>query len=221
MSNTKERANGREEKIRAPQQARSREAMDRIMVALERLLEEKSFDNITMQELAQRSDTGTSSIYARFKDKHALILGVHDRVRERALSCLDPLTDPAHWEGKSLDRIVTGIIITSIKFYREHGSLIRAVLYVDQDFIRERQGSVLRAAAKNFTALLADRVDSSPRRLDRAVDAACRVFASTMYAELMFGNVPLLRTPVSDRELARQLTRIVMALIESAGERRD
>ena len=80
--------------IRAPAQERSQKAMDRILTALEALLVEKRFDRITIQELAQRSRTSTSSIYARFRDKQALVLGLHLRLREKALECLDKLTEP-------------------------------------------------------------------------------------------------------------------------------
>jgi len=65
--------------------------MDRVLEALETLLDKKPFERITMIELAQRSGTDTSSIYARFKDKNTRVLGVHARLQERAFPCLEKL----------------------------------------------------------------------------------------------------------------------------------
>lgn len=205
--------------IREPRQARSRESMDRIMESLEALLLEKPFDKITMVELAQHSGTGTSSIYARFKDKSALILGVHMRLREAALSCLSQLTDPARWDGKPLRIIVGSACARAIAFYRDHGALIRAALLVDDVAVRERQASVLRAAAQQFCDLLAPRMPEVERiALNGAIDAACRIFASVMYSELIFGDVQMTRAPVTDITLCRQLTRATLSLLEHAGE---
>lgn len=202
--------------IREPQQARSRETMDRILEALEALLAEKSFDKVTMQELAQRSETGISSIYARFKDKQALILGMHARVRERAMGCVDDLSDAERWKGVPLERMVRRVVIAAVRFYRDHGALIRAALFVDDAAVRERQGSVLRMASGRFAQVLTTRFDTAGDRMDSAVDAACRILAAVMYAELMFGDVAMVRNPVSDRVLARQLSRAILALITEA-----
>ena len=98
--------------IRQPRQKRSRGTMDRVLRALELLLDEKPFEQITMIELAQRSGTGTSSIYARFKDKNSLVLGVHARLTETVPACLIRLTDPKRWRGKPL----VGSISSSIVF---------------------------------------------------------------------------------------------------------
>ena len=202
--------------IREPLQERSRKNMDRIMDSLESLLEEKPFDRITMAELARKSGVGTSSIYARFSDKSALILGVHVRLRENALQCLEDLVDPARWEGASVDEIVRHIIPNVIHFYRKHAFLIRAALFVDDVVVRERQASVLRVAAEKLGDLFPAANPKGVKKVDMAIDASVRIVTSVMYSTLMFGDVSVIRTPVSDIELARQLSRAVITLISDA-----
>lgn len=205
--------------IRAPAQERSQKAMDRILSALEALLLEKRFDRITIQELAQRSRTSTSSIYARFRDKQALVLGLHMRLREKALECLNKLTEPERWAGETTERIVTGCVPPCLKFYRKHGSLIRAALTVDDAEMRERQASVLRTAAERFSALIPSDSARQARAVDAAIDFSVRMFASVMYSLLIFDEVEIGRTAVSDRELARHLICSITAVLEEAQSR--
>jgi AcrR family transcriptional regulator len=202
--------------IREPAQARSRETMDRILETLEELLREKPFDRITMIELAQRSGAGTSSIYARFRDKQALILGLHARLREQVLECLERLADPQRWAGEPVERIVAGIVPPCVKFYRQHGALIRAALYVDDAEMRERQASVLRFAAGKFSALLPTTSARQARAVNAAVDFSVRLLASVMYAALMFGDVEIGRRRTSDREITRYLVRTITATLKEA-----
>lgn len=202
--------------IRAPLQARSRETMDRIMGSLEALLKEKTFDKITMIELAQHSGTGTSSIYARFKDKRALILGMHMRVREQALACLAQLSDPEHWHSKSVEEIVSAVVNRALPFYHKHGPLIRAALYVDDVNVRERQASVLRIAAQQFSEILISRSTSAPERINTAIDGACQIFTSTIYMKLMFGEVSLARSEIPERIMRKQVVIAMSAILNEA-----
>jgi AcrR family transcriptional regulator len=204
--------------IRAPLQARSREKLDRIMTALESLLAEKPFDRITMTELAQRSGAGTSSIYARFSDKHALILGVHARLREQVFQCLEQLCNPSRWEGRSSDDVIANVMPVIVRFYFKHAPLLRAALFVDERMVRERQASVLRLAAEKFSALLTRCGGSAAAddAINGAVDAAGRVVASVMYSAIMFGDVQMVREAVSQRELTKQLVCVTTALVNEA-----
>lgn len=211
------RSGGVQKSIRQPLQERSRKKMDNIMTALEKLLEEKPFDRITMAELAQKSGAGTSSIYARFSDKNSLILGVHLRLRETTLQCLEKLTDPVRWKDVSVEDMVGQIIPIVLRYYKKHQFLIRAALYVDDAVVRERQAGVLRIAAEEFGALLRAGDQKPSKNVDQAVDASVRIVTSVIYTVLMFGSVELVRSTVSDRELCRQLSCAVSALIRDAG----
>lgn len=190
--------------------------MDRILVALEELLAEKPFDRITIQEIAQRSGTGTSSIYARFRDKEALVLGLHARLREQVLECVSRLSDQERWKGKPTPRIVAAVVPPCVRFYRTHGALIRAALTIDQAEMRERQASVLRFAAAKFSAVIPTESPAQAKAVDAAMDCAVRMLASVMYSALMFQDVEMGRRPMTDRELSRHLIRAITALLEQA-----
>lgn len=66
-------------RITPPRQARSQETYDRILDALEALLETRRFEEITVRELVKRSGTSTGSFYARFPTKQTLLPALYDR----------------------------------------------------------------------------------------------------------------------------------------------
>jgi AcrR family transcriptional regulator len=204
-------------KIRAPRQDRSRQTMDRVLKALEALLEEKPFDKITMVELAQLSGTGTSSIYARFKDKRSLILGVHGRLAESVFPCLERLFNGERLAGKPLRKALHANSGFIFRFYRTHGQIVRAALIVDAPFVYERQIKVYHFAADQVSALLGARVQQADRKaLDRAIDMGVRLVSSVVHQMLIFQDFEVLRKPVSDRVLVEQLTIAVWALLMDA-----
>jgi AcrR family transcriptional regulator len=204
--------------IRAPRQDRSRQTMDRVLEALEGLLDEKPFDRITMIELAERSGTGTSSIYARFKDKRSLILGVHGRLAEQVYPCLEKLLEPERAKTRPLRRTVHITLSAILKFYREHGQMVRAALLVDAPYVYERQVRVYCYAADKFSALLVDRLPRSVDRkaIDLAADFTVRLVTSVVHQLLLFKDFRLGRKPCSDRLLVEQLTDAIMSVIDNA-----
>lgn len=214
------KTNKRSPAIRAPAQARSQETMDKILAATEELLAERPFERITIQDVAQHSGTGVSSIYARFRDKQALVLGLHAQLREGVLQCLSELSDPERWKDTATENIVASVIPVCVKWYRTHGPLVRAALSIDEPELRERQAASLKFAASKFTALLAPRYPTHPEALEAAIDGAVRMVASVMYVSLIFGGVQMSRRPLSDRALSQLLVQSVNALL-SAAKRED
>jgi AcrR family transcriptional regulator len=204
-------------KIRAPRQDRSRQTMDRVLKALEELLREKPFDKITMVELAQRSNTGTSSIYARFEDKRALILGVHGRLVEHVFPCLDNLFDTEKHAKVPLRKLLHADVARVLRFYRVHGQIVRAALIVDAPFVYERQIKVYQHAANQFSELLASRLPAVDRKdLDRGVDTCVRLVTSFIHQMLIFQDFTLVRRPVSDRAIVDHLTIALLAVLDQA-----
>ena len=65
-------------------QLRSRATMERVLTAVEELLVDKPFDQITIAEIAARASSSPTSIYARFTDKSGLLLAAHERFKHQA-----------------------------------------------------------------------------------------------------------------------------------------
>jgi len=84
-------------RLRPPRQVRSRESQKRVLNAFAAMLAEQPFEKITMADLARRARVAVTSIYARFEDKRALVLALHERHFEETLRNMDTLLDPDRW----------------------------------------------------------------------------------------------------------------------------
>jgi AcrR family transcriptional regulator len=69
--------------IRPPQQRRSRESVERVLKAGERVLEQNGYEGFTIAEVSRRAKVSVGSLYGRFENKEALIRAIHVRMMER------------------------------------------------------------------------------------------------------------------------------------------
>jgi AcrR family transcriptional regulator len=69
--------------IRPPQQRRSRESLERVLKAGERVLADKGYEGFTISEVSRRAKVSVGSVYGRFDNKDALIRAIHLRMMER------------------------------------------------------------------------------------------------------------------------------------------
>ncbi|MCP2360004.1 AcrR family transcriptional regulator [Nonomuraea thailandensis] len=70
----------RVEGFRQPQQARSREALQRILTAAEEVLHAGGFDDFTMAAVAERAGVSIGAIYRRFDGREQLLAALKDRL---------------------------------------------------------------------------------------------------------------------------------------------
>ncbi|MEV4581596.1 helix-turn-helix domain-containing protein [Nonomuraea jabiensis] len=70
----------RVEGFREPQQARSRQALQRILTAAEEVLHANGFDDFTMAAVAEQADVSIGNIYRRFDGREQLLAAVKDRL---------------------------------------------------------------------------------------------------------------------------------------------
>src|SRR5690242_5595146 len=67
----------------APQQARSRESLSRLLRAAQEVLGQKGVEGATIPVIAQRAGLTPGAVYRRFRDKDALLEAVILRMLER------------------------------------------------------------------------------------------------------------------------------------------
>src|SRR3954447_17173767 len=69
--------------VRPPQQRRSRESLERVLTAGERVLADNGYEGFTIGEVSRRAKVSVGSVYGRFDNKDALIRAIHVRMMER------------------------------------------------------------------------------------------------------------------------------------------
>lgn len=86
----------------APAQERASETLDRLLDATLELLEERSFRDISVEDICARADRSVGSFYARFDDKSGILRALYARViatkRENRLRDLVDRADAARTE---------------------------------------------------------------------------------------------------------------------------
>lgn len=203
--------------IRAPAQARSQRTMDEVYRSLDALLKVKPFDEITIADLATHADVAVGSIYARFKDKKALLAGLHLRVSDQAIACMGPLSAPAKWEGRSDSEMVRSILKAIDRFYRRDAHVLAAAYLADTGHITEMRTKVWQAAVDNFTALLVARSrDSDPGQLLLAMKIIVRMTTGVMMQTVLIDWISRWKGGVPNALVLDELTRFCVDAIARA-----
>ena len=86
--------------IRPARQARSLETHERILDAAEELIADKGFDDVPVAEIARRAGFSVGAVYARFRDKAALLHCLLERFASEVRATADAAFDPAPLAGR-------------------------------------------------------------------------------------------------------------------------
>ena len=204
--------------VRTPLQARSRRTLDNIARATEELLETRPFDEIGVADIVRRAGCSTSSFYARFPTKEALLPFLYARYDADLRPRLAALMAEVAWERLTLRDTVELIVGGMVDAYRARRNLLRAVALfaratpraIGDDVRRERAGfhDALAARLARFGAEIAH-----PDPLD-AARVGLFFVAAAARDKLLFGEAPhAAATPMTDDRLARELARALHAYL--------
>ena len=203
--------------VRAPSQARSQRTMDEVYRSLDTLLKTKSFDLITISDLAAHADVAVGSIYARFKDKKALLAGLYMRVSEQAVECLEQLATPSKWEGRSDAEMVRGVFRSIDRFYRREGHILSAAFHANAGHINEARTMVWQTAIDRFSDLLIARSPrSDPAMLRLAIKIITRFTTATMQQVILIDWIGRWKGGIPNAMAIEELSRLALDVIVRA-----
>ena len=205
-----------------PQQARSQETLDRILDAVEEVLDQKSFGEATLAEIMDRAGVTVGAFYRRFPDKDALLHLLDERFWDDMREVAAELLDPARWDGASIPEIMHEFLRVAVHIYRTRRGLLRSL------FLRSRTDVIIRETAHRVNAtflrrlrvlLLARRHEIRHPNPRYAIELGFLVLIASMREAILFSEVwPTVR--VAGDRLPAELTRLFLAYlgIEEAGE---
>ncbi|HEY4146044.1 TetR/AcrR family transcriptional regulator [Pinirhizobacter sp.] len=159
---------------REPRQQRSRETLQRLLVAALEVLDAHGLAGATIPRIAATAGMAPSSIYRRFADKDALLRAAFLHILKRVnQSNRDHLPDLVVRD--TLAGTVHGLVGALVAQYREHAAFLRALLhYFDTDtdtaFLEEARAIVRDNIRLVAATLLAHRAEI---RHDDTECAAC------------------------------------------------
>lgn len=121
----------------APQQARSRESLRKLLKAAAEVLGQHGVEGTTIPRIAQHAGLTPGAVYRRFPDKDALletvILGILERQDERLRVALTPEMARQIPLAVFAEQMITNMLIS----YRASAGLLRAV----RQFVQARDGT--------------------------------------------------------------------------------
>jgi len=203
--------------VKAPRQARTQATLERFLDTAEELLNDRSFDQITVSDLTLRARSSVGAFYRRFKDKDGLLHALHERYCEEAAITAKAALDGQRWVDSGIGEIVGRCLSFVIQVLREHHGLDRAVYIralTDETF-RERSGRLNRHVMEAMAELLLERrAEITHPHPEVAVDIALRqvfsFFTDTCTVDI--DNFVGLEN-LSDQQIADEATRSFLAYL--------
>ena len=199
-----------------PQQARSQETLDRILDAVEEVLDEKSFGEATLVEIMERAGVTVGAFYRRFPDKDALLHLLDNRFFDELHELASSVLSEAKWQGASVAQIVHEFTSIAVQLYKTRRGLLRSL------FLRARTDPVIMQSAREVNAqyidrlralLLARRAEIHHPSPERAVELGFMILIGALRETVLFGEVWPNPQAVVDDGLANELARAYLAYL--------
>lgn len=203
----------------APQQARSRLTMERLLSAALAVLEDRGLAGVTIPEIAAEAGLSTGSIYRRFADKDALIKAAFLQLLDSAQATNQANLPPDLFQGRGLAESLRILSRALVAQYAGRTGLLKAL---DQ-YLETQTDAAFREHAL-------DRIEANMRRLieallpfrdqiaaddpERAITFA--LLAATTVIEVHKLHTPLLwrrMLPLDDEALAAEVARTMAAYL--------
>jgi AcrR family transcriptional regulator len=115
-------------RAREPKQQRSQATLARFLRAGAELLEETSFDDLTIQQIVDRAGSSIGAFYARFHDKQGLLDALREALERDAAE--DPHREfgSKDWTTVPLESAVAEYIRALVHQHRRHRGTLRALV---------------------------------------------------------------------------------------------
>ncbi len=204
--------------IRTPRQPRSRATLQRLLDAAEQLLEKKTFEEVSVTEVAAKARSSVGAFYARFSDKDALLDALYERHQQEAMANIAELSDPRRWEGVPLPTLIRKIVRFVIDLYREHCGLMRTLVlrgYTKPDARYGRSEYRGKLAIVRMGELIGARSREIGHPDPRfAASLGFLMVLATLREKILFGKSTASALRTSDRRLEDELVRAYLAYLQ-------
>ncbi len=200
-------------------QERSQETARRIVDAVEALLERKSFDQLTMVEIAEEAKLTPGAIYRRFKNKEALLPHIFDRYRLILGAWIGRLSAAAVLERTgSLDEAIEMVVRETFKTFKQNDHIFRTVHIFGRLHPEQRMASVGGSENREFAPLdgiLAHYRDEIGGVKPAQVKMMGHVLISSVAEKALYPeNLPAAALGGSDRQFIKDLALMLVSWLK-------
>lgn len=207
--------------LRPPKQRRSRQTLQKFLDATRELLEEKSFDDISVAEITRKAGASVGAFYARFDDKDGLLEYLNGLFDAEITGDVRRTLDSRNWDDAPLEAVAAELFQVLVRSHRHHRGTLRALVLRTLGSGGGPDGpsdmpEALSPAKPLVDEILRRRSLINHPSPDVAVHlglsmAASAVRERVLYPELGADTRP--RTPVTDAVFVEELTRVFLAFL--------
>ncbi len=203
--------------VLTPRQARSQQTQEKLLAALEKLLGQRVFEKITIQDIAEEAGVAVGTVYRRFRDKEALLPVLYGRLDDRLAAWGEGVWrgyrgPDASIPGGGLKTAMRRLVSAHVRFYRDNAPILRT-LYLQVRLDGElADPSVGQRRLKLYEALLAPVwacLECAGWPLPAAARTHCFVLLllSPLSERYLFPeNTPAAVLPMTDRQFVTELS---------------
>ncbi len=198
---------------KAPVQSRSIQTVEAVVAAASRILAEKKWDGLSMQEVATVAGVSPGTLYQYFPDKHALVAELVERISLREVEFqLERFASlPA---GATLIETFDFLIRGTLEFQRREGELMRVLLEALPHLGRH---SMLVERVQQLAALIRGLVEEHRAEvMHEDLDLVVHVVVNAVHSLTHDGVLPR-PASLDDATLAREIRRLVAGYVRGGG----
>lgn len=203
--------------LRAPQQARSRETLNRLLEATRELLAERGFDEISVEDIARRAGSSKGSFYQRFPDKDSLLLFLIERESERARKRWRAFLRPERWSDGTLREFLDAFVDRLLEIYRQRRHLMRAfaqrVAVVEDEEVRRHARELNETVLEGLRAVVSSKREQVAHPDPEAACVFLVRFLSAAMPSLLLGIPGGDREPSDGSVVEPEIRRMVAAYL--------
>lgn len=203
-----------------PRQERSRKTLDRLLDAAETLLEEKTWDEITIAAIVRQARSSVGSFYARFPTKEALVTALLERYHQQLRATAGGAVEDPAWHDLTLAERARQLIEEIVLTCRNKRGLLRLRLARrlagTPDTEREPQRD--RQNVDQLEQLFGSCRDEVARSdFHQALRFGLRLVDGVAVSALGLDDVTSSYGPIDDATLVDELTTAFVAYLRSPG----
>ena len=205
--------------IHEPKQGRSRRTLEALLDAAERLLAERSFDEVTVQALTKRAGCSVGAFYGRFGTKQDLLRALYSRYASRSRATLAAFGQPEAWVGVPLSEVVAALTSFLVEDYRTQAGLRRVFLEAlpADSSLRDMASALTHETCAAFHALVSARAAEHAHPDPALAAVAChRVVFGALDQDLAFGGPDPVGPVLSAGDLQQSLMHAVLGILGTA-----
>lgn len=208
--------------VHKPKQDRSKDTQEKLLTALESLLEERFFEQITIRDIALRAELSPATIYRRFQNKEALLPILYERYDYSLGEWASSI-----WQGKRLEEYcdlesrIGWVVKEHVRFYKEFAHILRTV-YIYNRLHGEISLPKLNATRQDIYEIILDPIwecleqKAQSNLTGNKVRCLILILVTTINERILFDeNTPSSILKLDEKVFVRELTIALKAYLEA------